>query len=50
MDDGGVFTEEAGPFVGLQVQGDGNEAVVQVGSGGALSGTAAGNYLVWSDI
>lgn len=50
VDDGGVFTEEAGPFVGLQVQGDGNEAVVQVGSGGALSGTAAGNYLVWSDI
>ena len=31
VDDGGVFTEEAGPFVGLQVQGDGNEAVIQVG-------------------
>jgi isoleucyl-tRNA synthetase len=28
VDDAGVFTEEAGPFAGLQVQGDGNVAVV----------------------
>lgn len=30
VDDAGVFTEEAGPFAGLAVQGDGNEAVVKV--------------------
>ncbi|PSC70632.1 isoleucine-tRNA ligase [Micractinium conductrix] len=29
VDDAGEFTEEAGPFAGLQVQGAGNEAVVQ---------------------
>lgn len=29
VDDAGVFTEEAGPFAGLQVQGDGNEAVIK---------------------
>lgn len=32
VDDAGVFTDEAGPFAGLQVQGAGNEAVVQVRS------------------
>lgn len=30
VDDAGVFTQEAGPFAGLQVQGDGNDAVVKV--------------------
>lgn len=30
VDDAGVFTDEAGPFAGLQVQGDGNDAVVKV--------------------
>ncbi|EFN52326.1 hypothetical protein CHLNCDRAFT_36907 [Chlorella variabilis] len=29
VDDAGVFTDEAGPFAGLQVQGDGNDAVVK---------------------
>lgn len=34
VDDAGRFTEEAGPlFAGLNVQGDGNEAVVKVGGG-----------------
>ncbi|GAB4814888.1 hypothetical protein N2152v2_001934 [Parachlorella kessleri] len=28
VDDAGVFTEEAGPFAGLQVQGEGNGAVI----------------------
>jgi hypothetical protein len=28
VDDAGNFTEEAGPFAGLSVQGDGNSAVV----------------------
>jgi isoleucyl-tRNA synthetase len=30
VDDAGVFTDEAGPFAGVQVQGDGNDAVVKV--------------------
>lgn len=29
VDDAGRFTDEAGPFSGLAVQGDGNEAVVK---------------------
>lgn len=36
VDDAGRFTEEAGPFAGLNVQGDGNEAVVKVGWGCGL--------------
>lgn len=30
VDDAGRFTDEAGPFAGLNVQSDGNEAVVRV--------------------
>ncbi|KAI3432876.1 hypothetical protein D9Q98_010459 [Chlorella vulgaris] len=37
VDDAGVFTQEAGPFAGLQVQGDGNDAVVKaLASAGVL--------------
>jgi len=33
VDDAGRFTDEAGPFAGLNVQSDGNEAVVRVRAG-----------------
>lgn len=42
VDDAGEFTEEAGPFAGLQVQGAGNEAVVQVRGAGAQEGGSGG--------